>query len=133
MKDSLIKLGIFAVGAAIGAFGSKVYFEKKYKKIADEEIQAVKDIFKKEPVKADKEEAVEETNTEDIEKFSYSSKTSSEAIDYKDYYSGKDKEGGDILSEIETASPVEEEQYEIGIDDYVNDNEYIKQTLAYYT
>lgn len=43
--DSLSKVFIFAAGAAIGSFITWKAIEEKYKRIADEEIESVKEVF----------------------------------------------------------------------------------------
>lgn len=47
MKEKLLYLAMFAVGAFIGSAATWQYVKKKYEKIAEEEIQSVKDIFSK--------------------------------------------------------------------------------------
>ena len=47
MKEKLLYLAVFAVGAFIGSAATWQYVKKKYEKIAEEEIQSVKDVFSK--------------------------------------------------------------------------------------
>ena len=47
MKQKLLYLVVFAVGASIGSTVTWQYVKKKYEKIAEEEIQSVKDMFSK--------------------------------------------------------------------------------------
>lgn len=66
MGETTKKLLIFAAGLGIGAVVSWKYFEDKYKKIADEEITSVKEMYKKHSEANDdisEEESVEEKPT----------------------------------------------------------------------
>lgn len=45
MKNTLSNVLIFAAGVAVGALASKRFFEAKYKKIADEEIESTIEAF----------------------------------------------------------------------------------------
>lgn len=47
MKKNLVYLAVFAAGAGIGVGATWQYFKTKYKHLADEEIQSVKDVFLK--------------------------------------------------------------------------------------
>ena len=47
MKNSITKLLIFAAGAVIGSAVTWKFAEEKYKRIADEEIASVKEVFSK--------------------------------------------------------------------------------------
>lgn len=62
MNDNFSKVFIFVAGAAIGSVVTLKFLEEKYKRIADEEIESVKETFKKAIEKeAGEEENVEET------------------------------------------------------------------------
>ena len=65
MKDTLSKVLIFAVGAAIGSVVTWKLIETKYKRIADEEIESVKRTFAERYAKVDEEP--EETTMESSE------------------------------------------------------------------
>ena len=47
MNDNFSKVFIFVAGAAIGSVVTLKFLEEKYKRIADEEIESVKETFKK--------------------------------------------------------------------------------------
>lgn len=57
MNDTLSKIFIFAVGAALGSAVTWKFVETKYKKIADEEIASVKAVYSKKTIPADRIEA----------------------------------------------------------------------------
>lgn len=57
MNDTLSKIFIFAVGAALGSAVTWKFVETKYKKIADEEIASVKSVYSKKTIPADRIEA----------------------------------------------------------------------------
>lgn len=62
MNDNFSKVFIFVAGAAIGSVVTLKFLEEKYKRIADEEIESVKETFKKALEKeVDEDENVEET------------------------------------------------------------------------
>ena len=50
MKQIVTYLSLFGAGLALGVLGTKTYFERKYKKIADDEIESVKEVFKRKTV-----------------------------------------------------------------------------------
>ena len=56
MNDTLSKIIIFASGGAVGAAVCRKYFKAKYERIANEEIESVKETFlwrnTKEPIGA---------------------------------------------------------------------------------
>lgn len=66
MNSTISKMFIFSAGVAIGVAASWKFFETKYKKIAQEEIDSVKEVFS---FKKEKSEPTEsnENNTEDEE------------------------------------------------------------------
>ena len=62
MNDNFSKVFIFVAGAAIGSVVTLKFLEEKYRRIADEEIESVKETFKKALEKeVDEDENVEET------------------------------------------------------------------------
>lgn len=62
MTDTVKNVVIFAAGAIIGSAVTYFILNKKYKKISDEEIQSVRDVYKK------KEEALKDMASEQAEK-----------------------------------------------------------------
>lgn len=62
MTDTVKNVVIFAAGAVIGSAVTYFILNKKYKKISDEEIQSVRDVYKK------KEEALKDMASEQAEK-----------------------------------------------------------------
>ena len=62
MPDTFSEVFIFVAGAAIGSVVTLKFLEEKYRRIADEEIESVKETFKKALEKeVDEDENVEET------------------------------------------------------------------------
>ena len=62
MNDNFSKVFIFVAGAAIGSVVTLKFLEEKYRRIADEEIESVKETFKKALEKeVDEDKNVEET------------------------------------------------------------------------
>ena len=62
MNDNFSKVFIFVAGAAIGSVVTLKFLEEKYKRIADEEIESVKETFEKALEKEiDEDDNVEET------------------------------------------------------------------------
>ena len=63
MNDNFSKVFIFVAGAAIGSVVTLKFLEEKYRRIADEEIESVKETFKKaleKEVDEEREQEVEE-------------------------------------------------------------------------
>ena len=139
MKETLIRVAIFSVGVGIGIASSMTYFDKKYQKLADEEIESVKATLSKksadikfehtgEPIAKvekvtmdDKSLTVEATLMN-----SYSSSVQLETKAYSDYYAPKKVE------EAKTLSPKEDEPFDISVDEYEEDTEFMKVTLNLY-
>ena len=67
MKNNLKCVIAFALGAAVGVAASWKVLETKYRKIADEEIASVKEVFSVKPVEEDTEEQDEEDTEEESE------------------------------------------------------------------
>lgn len=133
MNESLIRGSIFAVGVAIGAVGAGVYFNKKYQKLADEEIASVKKTYSNKKHKEKKElEDGEDNFGDDCSSREAYIHTIEGGVPYKQFY-GRNKEDDAYLDDVRSVFPVEEEPFEIGSDDYTDDTEYFKQTLNYYT
>lgn len=54
MKNKLINAAMFVAGAAVGIGATCLYFKKKYERIANEEINSVKEMFLKKEEKTEK-------------------------------------------------------------------------------
>ena len=68
MSKSMVNILIFAAGAAVGSLATWKFVETKYKRIAQEEIDSVKEVFyrwKKEKVSEESEQVSENDANED--------------------------------------------------------------------
>lgn len=65
MNDNLSKALMFVAGAAIGSIVTWKVIEEKYKRIADEEIESVKEVFKKESSVIAEQFSTDEEETEE--------------------------------------------------------------------
>lgn len=68
MSKSMVNILIFAAGAAVGSLATWKFVETKYKRIAQEEIDSVKEVFyrwKKEKVSEESEQVSENNTNED--------------------------------------------------------------------
>ena len=133
MKETLIRVAIFSVGVGIGVVASMTYFDKKYQKLADEEIKSCRQAFSKPKVVLVKDEKVEEakilegeTAVSSVMPNVYSSSVQLETKAYSDYYAPKKVE------EAQTLSPKEDEPFDISVDEYEEDTEFMKVTLNLY-
>ena len=133
MKETLIRVAIFSVGVGVGVAASMTYFDKKYQKLADEEIESCRQAFSKPKVVLVKDEKVEEvkilegeTAVSGVMPNVYSSSVQLETKAYSDYYAPKKVE------EAETLSPREDEPFDISVDEYEEDTEFMKVTLNLY-
>ena len=133
MKETLIRVAIFSVGVGVGIAASMTYFDKKYQKLADEEIESCRQAFSKPKVVLVKDEKVEEakilegeTAVSSVMPNVYSSSVQLETKAYSDYYAPKKVE------EAETLSPKEDEPFDISVDEYEEDTEFMKVTLNLY-
>lgn len=130
MKETLIRVAIFSVGVGVGVVASMTYFDKKYQKLADEEIESCRQAFSKPRVIFTEKDIV--TNPEkDVEidplvTNVYSSSVQFETKAYSDYYAPKKVE------EAKTLSPKEDEPFDISVDEYEEDMEFMKVTLNLY-
>ena len=142
MKEVIVKIAIFSFGVGIGVAGSWRYFDKKYQKLADEEIESVKEMLSKksedlkfehtgEPIAKvekvtmdDESLTVEATIINPIN--SYSSSVDLDTKNYSEFYAPKKVE------EAQTLSPKEDEPFDISIEEYEEDNEFQKVTLNLY-
>lgn len=133
MKETLIRVAIFSVGVGVGIAASMTYFDKKYQKLADEEIESCRQAFSKPKIVLVKDEKVEEakilegeTAVSSVMPNVYSSSVQLETKAYSDYYAPKKVE------EAETLSPKEDEPFDISVDEYEEDTEFMKVTLNLY-
>ena len=133
MKETLIRVAIFSVGVGVGVAVSMTYFDKKYQKLADEEIESCRQAFSKPKVVLVKDDKVEsakilegDTAVSSLTPNVYSSSIQLETKAYSDYYAPKKVE------EAETLSPKEDEPFDISVDEYEEDTEFMKVTLNLY-
>ena len=135
---------IFAAGAAIGVGGSFLYFKKKYKSEADNEINEVRQYYQKkiekEKERLDKlenesnkiDKAIEEY-TEEVKDISKKTKVKYNKVS-EDEKTQIGKENEEVKAEAE--SPEEDEPtkpYLITEEEFLNDkNDYDKISLTYY-
>ena len=130
MNETLIRIAIFSVGVGVGVAASMQYFDRKYQKLADEEIESCKKAFNKprvifteEDIVKDPEKHVEiDTHGPNV----YSSSVQLETKAYSDYYAPKK------VDEATTLSPKEEEPFDISVEEYEEDTEFLKVTLNLY-
>lgn len=66
MKDTLINIVIFAVGAAVGSAVTWKYFKTKYERIAQEEIDSVKEVFSKRKKELEEDKNTYEPTADDL-------------------------------------------------------------------
>lgn len=121
MKNTLSNIFIFAAGAAIGSIITWKVVEEKYKQIAQEEIDSVKEVFSRRTHK-DESEPVEET----------ASISPAEKEEYNDiaskYDSTQKEKGGSEYMKNDLVSP-----YVISPDEFGENDDYDTVSLTYYT
>ena len=130
MKETLIRVAIFSVGVGVGVAASWRYLDNKYQKLADEEIESCKKAFNKprvifteKDIVTDPEKHVEiDTLNGNV----YSASVQLETKTYSDYYAPKKVE------EAKTLSPREDEPFDISVEEYEEDTEFLKVTLNLY-
>ena len=139
MKEVIVKIAIFSFGVGLGVAGSWRYFDQKYQKLADEEIESVKAMLSKkstdikyehtgEPI-AKVEKVTMDDNSLTAEATlinSYSSSVDLETKNYSEFYAPKKVE------EAQTLSPKEDEPFDISVEEYEEDTEFQKVTLNLY-
>lgn len=107
----------FAVGAAAGVAATWKFFEEKYARIAQEEIDSVKEVFSKrdrKEVQPEKTEPVVEATIENPKELIAINKEASAIIDYSGYSSsqdGKPEEPKPYVIPPEAFGELEEEGY----------------------
>ena len=133
MKNTLINLAMFAVGAAIGSFSAWFYAKKHYEKIANDEISSMREYFRRR-----EKELLEDDETEETE----GEPDSSEEENDKGIYSNIIKESGyvryskssnqDDSEEKDEKDNVDDEPYVIRPDLFDTLDDYESMTLTYY-
>lgn len=131
MKEALIRLAIFGMGVGVGVLGCREYFDKKYQKLADEEIESCRAIFEKRKEKTEEPAEVVEEKDENAETgatlASLYSTNPYKAFQYHEFYKPKN------VDEAQTLSPKEDElPFDISVEEYEEDNEFPKVTLNLY-
>ena len=118
---SMLKImAAFAVGAGCGIFAAKTYFEDKYKKLADEEIQSVVERYRKKTEDTEEKEKTKKQYHKEVE--NYISSAPLEMV--------IDRDKMEAEAHPEDDDPIE--QFQITSMDYFDDSEYDKQNLIYY-
>ena len=140
-------LAVFILGVGIGVACTYKYFKEKYRMKEEEEVQSVKDYWRKMYGKEEK-KTVNKNEGSEKEKTSTNSKSSLDATPRKERDTTKPKYNT-YSKKTETVDAAEEEHpkedddsggsdtgpdvYEIGFDEYFNNNGYAKTQLNYYT
>lgn len=122
--DSINKIVIFTAGVAIGVAASWKFFENKYKKIAQEEIDSVKEVFSRKE-KTEKEEAAKPEEEDEAEV------DDQEVVEYSKVINnlGYSKE---IANDEKGGVTVARAPYVIPPDEFGEDPEYGTESLTYY-
>lgn len=123
MSKTIEYLIIFGVGVAAGILSTKSYFENKYKKIADDEIDSVREVYsqRKKPINSDisekntskAEETPKKIPNYDMESVVYGYSTHSIAEEPTDYHKFYEKDQEEEILEIKMAekeAPKEEDR-----------------------
>lgn len=124
----------FVAGAAIGSFATWKLIEKKYKDLADEEIESVKETFKNRKQRITKDE-VKETVEKVINKWKEPKETVEDIVTDEGYYTEEEETEEDDESNytvdidpgVEVIAP-----YVITPEQFGEYNEYGTKTLTYY-
>ena len=124
----------FVAGAAIGSFATWKLIEKKYKDLADEEIESVKETFKNRKQRITKDE-VKETVEKVINKWKEPKETVEDIVTAEGYYTEEEETEEDDESNytvdidpgVEVIAP-----YVITPEQFGEYNEYGTKTLTYY-
>lgn len=135
MGENLKNLLIFAAGAAVGVVCTWKYVEEKYKKIADEEIESVKEVFSERHKKLDEYEKDLNVKSE-VVKLAHAKPEEEEKPNIVDYSSivnnlGYKKETVDS-SEVTGRVIHEDGPYVIEEENYGEFSDYDTLTLIYY-
>ena len=129
MNNTIKTIFVFSIGAAIGSFITWRFTKTMYKRIAQEEIDSVKEVYSKKSEKIEDDDVKDVKNVEDDDRFSYENyRTSPEEIAKYDEILNKNgyKKGG---SE-ETGNYGK--PYYISPEELGEDDEYEVISLRYY-
>ena len=117
MNKTVTTVMAFAVGAAAGVAATWKFFEEKYARIAQEEIDSVKEVFSKrnrKEVQPEKTEPVVEATIENPKELIAMNKKASAIIDYSGYSSSQDEKSEEPKPYVippEAFGELEEEGY----------------------
>lgn len=115
------KILIFAIGAAVGSLATLKYAEEKYKRIADEEIESVKEVYGRVRIN-------EEDENKETEEFSEEDKQSHrdfvKNLGYTNYSNNTEKEEEPVM---------EDRPYIISPEEFGELDGYETNSLNYYT
>ena len=130
MKNKMINAIMFITGAALGSLVTWKYVKTKYERIAQEEIDSVKDAFYNHKCVTKKDEL---TDTEDCENFGETESTLREYKDIANRYSSVTAGTGTKIEEKGGGMSVNvEKPYVISPDDFGELDGYETTTLTYY-
>ena len=118
MKNTLIYFAMFATGAAIGSVATWQYLKDKYAKIAQEEIDSMKEMFK------ERQEATQDDTDEDF--------TEEDRVEYDKYSKMYSGENDNHLEEEEDID-MDNKPYVISPEEFDEVEEYEKISLTYYS
>lgn len=130
MKDYAIKIVIFLSGVAAGAAISWKYFENKYKKIAQEEIDSVKEVYSNKEKKQKEEKRIEH-----VEAIVEKKKLREEDIEETKSIiseSGYSREPSDIYQQVKEGKYMADRPYVIPPEEFGENPYYDAISLNYY-
>lgn len=125
---------IFLAGAGVGALVTNKLVADKYKKIADEEIESVKEVFNKEHRCENKENTVKQSMVNSIIKEceELEQEENEEIIDEMEYASDDDEDPDLLYDEPDKSNDEVIEPYTIAPEEYGEMPGYDQKTLYYY-
>ncbi len=120
-------IGMFIVGAGVGAVGAWLYLKKKYEQIAQEEIDSVKNTYAKRNIKAVKSDISTHQNINSKPNImDYAAKLQEQA--YVNYSTPQT----DMNNSMEEKKRMDEKPYIISPDEFGEIDNYEKISLTYY-
>lgn len=124
MNSKLINVLVFVAGAAIGSAVTWKLIKTKYERIANEEIESVRDVYRKKRASAIKEEVSEglKNGTMSISDARKAYAYANKIIDDEDYISDEEKEDDLMIDKPRVISPEE----------FGEEPDYATVTLYYY-